>query len=34
MTVECDGKVITDKTFNINEPNNILEAKFWKRAGY
>ena len=34
MTVECDGKIIADKTFVIGEPNEIEEAKFWKRAGY
>ncbi|WP_426360031.1 DUF3859 domain-containing protein [Pseudocolwellia sp. HL-MZ19] len=34
MTIECDEKIIADKTFFINEPNEILDAKFWKRAGY
>ncbi|WP_426369188.1 DUF3859 domain-containing protein [Pseudocolwellia sp. HL-MZ7] len=34
MTIECDEKIIADKTFFINEPNKILDAKFWKRAGY
>lgn len=34
MTIECEGQLIADKTFIINEPDEFLEAKFWKRAGY
>lgn len=34
MTIECENKVIADKTFIIDEPDEFLEAKFWKRAGY
>jgi len=34
MTIECENKTIADKTFIIDEPDEILEATFWKRAGY
>jgi len=34
MTVSCDDTIIADKTFTVDEPNDICEAKFWKRAGY
>jgi len=34
MTIECDNTIIADKTFNVCEPDEFLEAKFWKRAGY
>ncbi|XPF93921.1 DUF3859 domain-containing protein [Colwellia sp. RE-S-Sl-9] len=34
MTITCDNKIIADKTFIVDEPNELLEASFWKRAGY
>ncbi|WP_076418447.1 MULTISPECIES: DUF3859 domain-containing protein [Colwelliaceae] len=34
MTITCENKIIADKTFRVDEPNELLEASFWKRAGY
>ncbi len=34
MTIECEGHLLADKTFTINEPDEFSGAKFWKRAGY
>lgn len=34
MTITCEDKIIADKTFIVDEPNELLEASFWKRAGY
>lgn len=34
MTIECEGQIIADKTFSVNQEDEYLESKFWKRAGY
>ena len=34
MTIECDKKIIADKTFSLNEPNDDITSSIWKRAGY
>lgn len=34
MTIECDNKLIADKTFTLNEPNDDITSSIWKRAGY
>jgi hypothetical protein len=34
MTIEYDGQLLADKTFNVNLEEDFGEARFWKRAGY
>jgi len=34
MTIECDKKIIADKTFVISEPNENIKSSLWTRAGY
>jgi hypothetical protein len=34
MVIECDGKVIAQKTFSLLVENGDGEIQFWKKRGY
>jgi hypothetical protein len=34
MVIECDGKIMVDKTFNLSVELGDGETQFWKKRGY
>ena len=34
MVIECEGKIVAEKTFSVLAEHSDGEIKFWKRRGY